>query len=69
MEGEGEGEKHQGVVASRTLPTGDLAHNPGMCPGWELNQQPFDLQGDAPTKPHWPKPQWYYFFKIDNNKC
>ena len=19
-------------------PTGDLAHNPGMCPDWELNQ-------------------------------
>ena len=24
-----EGEKHQCVVASRTPPTGDLAHNPG----------------------------------------
>ena len=30
-EGEREGEKHQCVVASRTPPTGDLAHNPGMC--------------------------------------
>ena len=25
-------EKHQYVVASRMPPTGDLAHNPGMCP-------------------------------------
>ena len=27
-----EGEKHQCVVASRVLPIGDLANNPGMCP-------------------------------------
>ena len=33
--GEREGEKHQCVVASHALPTGDLA--PGMCPDWELN--------------------------------
>ena len=24
--------------------TGDLAHNPGMCPDWESNEGPFDLQ-------------------------
>ena len=35
------GEKHQCLVASHTPPTGDLAHNPGMCPDWESNQQPF----------------------------
>ena len=23
---------------------GDLVHNPGMCPDWELNQRPFDSQ-------------------------
>ena len=28
-------------VASCTLPTGDLAHDPGMCPDRELNPQPF----------------------------
>ena len=33
-EGERVGEKHQCVVASHTPPTGDLAHNPGMCPNW-----------------------------------
>ena len=32
-EGEREGEKHHCVVASRAPPTGDLAYNPGMCPG------------------------------------
>ena len=43
-EGEREGEKRQYVVASHTSPTGDLAHNPGMCPDWESNQQPFGSQ-------------------------
>ena len=37
-EGERGGEKHQCVVAPHMSPTGGLAHNPGMCPGWELNQ-------------------------------
>ena len=32
MEGEREEENHQCVVASQAPPTGDLAHNPGMCP-------------------------------------
>ena len=32
-EGGREGEKHQCVVASCTPPAGDLACNPGMCPG------------------------------------
>ena len=34
---EKEGEKQQCALASHTPPTGDLAHNPGMCPDWELN--------------------------------
>ena len=25
-------------------PTGDLAHDPGMCPDWESNQWPFGSQ-------------------------
>ena len=29
------------LVASPTPPTGDLAHNLGMCPDWELNHQPW----------------------------
>ena len=39
-----EGEKHQCVVASHTPPIGDLPHNPGMCPDWESNRQPFASQ-------------------------
>ena len=55
-EGEREGEKHQCVVASPTLPTGDLAHNPGMCPNWESNRQPFGSQAGAQsTEPHQPR--------------
>ena len=55
MVGEKEGEKHQCVVASHMPPAGDLAHNPGMCPDWELNQWPFGLQaGTQSTEPHQP---------------
>ena len=46
-EGEREGEKHQCVVASLASPTGDLARNPGMCPDWDSNQQPFGSQACA----------------------
>ena len=42
--GERKGEKHQCVVASHVDPTGDRAHNQGMCPDWELNQWPFGSQ-------------------------
>ena len=44
-----EGGKHQCVVASGTPLTGDLDHNPGMCPDWESNQQPFGLQSKLQT--------------------
>ena len=54
-EKEREGEKHQCVVASRVPCTGDLAYNPGMCPNWESNWQPFGLQNGAQsTEPHQP---------------
>ena len=43
-EGEREGEKHHCVVASHVPLTGDLAHNPGMCPDRESNRQPFGSQ-------------------------
>ena len=45
--GEREGEKHNCVVASYKSPTGDLAHNPGICPDWESNRQPFGSQARA----------------------
>ena len=40
----GEREKHQCVVASHMFLNGYLAHNPGMCPDWELNRRPFVSQ-------------------------
>ena len=43
-EGEREEEKHPCVVASQAPATGDLAHNPGMCPDWESNRWPFGSQ-------------------------
>ena len=55
-------EKHQRVVASHASPTGDLAGNPGMYPGWESNHQPFGSQASAhSTEPHQPGlggPSW-----------
>ena len=36
-------------------PAGDLSLNPGLCPDWELNWRPFDLQARAQsTEPHQP---------------
>ena len=43
-EGEREREKYKCVVASLMPPTGNLACNPGMCPDWESNWQPFGSQ-------------------------
>ena len=34
---------------------GDMACNPGMCPDWELNWQPFGLQaGTQSSEPYQP---------------
>ena len=39
----------------------NLAHNPGMCPDWELNQQPCGSQDSTQsTEPH--QPGLYYDF-------
>ena len=47
--------KHQCVVASQAPPPRDLAHNPGMCPDWELNRWPFGSQASTQsTEPHQP---------------
>ena len=36
-------------------PTGDLAYQPGMCPDWKWNHQPFNAQASAQsTEPHQP---------------
>ena len=61
-EGEREGEKHHCVVASHTPATGDLAHNPGVCPDRESNQQPLGLQEDAQPLSH--QSGWVYLFQI-----
>ena len=43
------------MVAYGASPTGDLAHNPGMCPDWESNQRPLGFQAHAQsTEPHQP---------------
>ena len=59
-EGEREGEKHQcaretSIGCLSCIPTGDLAHNPGMCPDWESNQRLFGSQViTRSTEPHQP---------------
>ena len=58
-EGEKRGEKHHWercqLVASRKPPTGDLAHNPRMCPDQELNLRAFGSQTSTrSTEPHQP---------------
>ena len=54
-ERERKGEKHQCVVTSHASPTGDLAHNPGMCPrlGFKLATLWFAGQCST-TEPHQP---------------
>ena len=59
-------EKHQCVVASCMSPTGELAHNPGMCPDWELNLWPFGLQPSTQsTELHQPG-QGQHFSSLKN---
>ena len=59
-----EGEKYQCVVAFCMPRTGDLAHNPGVCPDWELNWRPFGLQASTQsTKPHQPGLLFFLFLK------
>ena len=60
--GRREGEKDQCVVASHMPPTWDLAHNPGMCPYWESNQQPFGSQARAQSA-ELHQPGQYLFLK------
>ena len=45
------------------LSRGPKARNPGMCPDWESNQQPFGLQASAQsTEPHQPGLLRIFFF-------
>ena len=53
------------MVASHALPTGDLACNPGLCPDWESNPQPFGSQAGAQsTEPHQRGPDLKFYEKI-----
>ena len=53
-------EKHWSV-ASCNPRTGHLAHNPGTCPDWEWNWQPFSLQASTQfTEPHQPGPNIFF---------
>ena len=50
-----EGRKKEKERYINQLPTGDMGHNPGMFPDWELNLQPFGLQpGSQSTEPYQP---------------
>ena len=60
-EGEKEGENHRCVVASHIPSTGDLACNPGLCPEWEWNQQPFGSQAGGPST-ELDQPGLFFFF-------
>ena len=64
-EGEREGEKPQCVVASHAPPTGDLAHNPGMCPNWDSNQRSFGLQAGAQPLSHTSQGEIVVFFYLN----
>ena len=53
------------LMCSALGTTGDLARNPGMCPNWELNQQPSDSQaGTQSTEPHQPRLLLDIFFYL-----
>ena len=49
------------MVAFCELPTGDLTCNPGMCPDWESNLQPFgSLASVQSAEPHQPGLKIYF---------
>ena len=49
-------------------PTGDLAGNPGMCPDWESNQQPFGSQASTQsTELHQPGQHQPILIEVCNN--
>ena len=61
-ETEREGEKHQCVVASHMLPTGNPGHKPDKCPDWELNWWPFGLQAAPNPLSH--TSQGYFVYNL-----
>ena len=68
-EREREGEKHQCVVSSCMPPTGDSAFNPGTCPDWESNWQPFVSQACAQsTELHYPRSMFLFLIDFRERK-
>ena len=66
-----EGERQRNINVWLPLvrpPSRDLAHNPGMCPHWESNQEPFGSQvSTQSSEPHQPGPQSYFItFKFNS---
>ena len=56
------------LATSRVPHNGDLARNPGMCPDWESNQQPFGSQASAKsTEPYQPGLNLTLFFSYKAN--
>ena len=55
---------YQCVVFFHTPPTGHLAHNPGLCPDWESNQQPCSSQASVQSTEHTSQGYYYYFENI-----
>ena len=50
--------------------SGDPACNPGMCPDWESNWQPFGLQARAQsTELYHAEPQYFHFSTTENAGC
>ena len=48
-------------------PTEVLAHNPGVCPDWEPNWQPFGSQAGAQsTEPHQPGPHFFQMWELSH---
>ena len=48
-------EKHLSIFCLSLFPTGDLAHNPGMCHDWESNWRPLGSQANTQsTEPDQP---------------
>ena len=50
------------MVGSPAPHTGDLTYNPGMCPDWDSNRQPFGSQaGTQSIEPHQPGSDTCFF--------
>ena len=57
------------MVASHTSLIGDLVHNPGMCPDWDLNLGPFGSQAvTQSTETYQPGQPQYLVYEVERQK-